>query len=133
VVDLCAKHEISATFFEIAFIMTCLHFQSMKCEVVVLEVGMGGRYDASNVISSYMSVVTSIGEYITIILLTVVLILAASCMHASIVPHIECISSIVAETNLHLYVLCVCVCVCDVVLMVALVDVIVVCWQAWIT
>lgn len=61
VVELCAKHEISATFFEIAFIMTCLHFQNMKCDVVVLEVGMGGRYDASNVINSYLSVVTSIG------------------------------------------------------------------------
>jgi len=61
VVALCAKHEISATFFEIAFIMTCLHFQNMRCDVVVLEVGMGGRYDASNVINSYLSVVTSIG------------------------------------------------------------------------
>jgi dihydrofolate synthase/folylpolyglutamate synthase len=36
----------------------------MKCDVVVLEVGMGGRFDASNVISSYMAVVTSIGRYI---------------------------------------------------------------------
>lgn len=35
----------------------------MKCDVVVLEVGMGGRFDASNVINSHLSVVTSIGEY----------------------------------------------------------------------
>ena len=65
VVDLCAEHEIPATFFEIAFIMTCLHFQSMKCDVVVLEVGMGGRFDASNVISSELSVVTSIGMFVS--------------------------------------------------------------------
>ena len=34
----------------------------MKCDVVVLEVGMGGRFDASNVVSSHLSVVTSIGK-----------------------------------------------------------------------
>ena len=41
--------------------MTCLHFRRSDCDVVVVEVGMGGRFDASNVISSRLSIVTSIG------------------------------------------------------------------------
>ena len=34
--------------------------------MVVLEVGMGGRFDASNVIASHLSVVTSIGECLAV-------------------------------------------------------------------
>ncbi len=38
------------SYFEICFALAIIHFKRMKCEWVVLEVGLGGRYDATNVI-----------------------------------------------------------------------------------
>lgn len=38
--------------FELFFILALLHFKRQKCEWVVLEVGLGGRYDATNVITN---------------------------------------------------------------------------------
>lgn len=49
---------------EFAFIMAVAltYFENAKCDLVVLETGMGGRYDATNVIDeSVVSVITSIG------------------------------------------------------------------------
>ncbi len=37
-------------YFEIFLAITLVYFQRQKCEWVVLEVGLGGRYDATNVI-----------------------------------------------------------------------------------
>lgn len=48
------------TFFEFATALACLHFAETNCEVVVMEVGMGGRLDATNVIEPVLSVVTQI-------------------------------------------------------------------------
>jgi dihydrofolate synthase/folylpolyglutamate synthase len=36
------------------------HFQNQKCEAVVLEVGLGGLLDSTNVVASDISVITSI-------------------------------------------------------------------------
>lgn len=48
--------------FEIETAMAFLLFQKKKCDFVILETGMGGRLDATNVIdSSVLSVITSIG------------------------------------------------------------------------
>lgn len=42
--------------------MAFLYFEKMKCDIVVLETGLGGRLDATNVIKkSEVSVITSIG------------------------------------------------------------------------
>lgn len=38
------------TYFEIFFAIALVYFKRQKCEWVVLEVGLGGRYDATNVI-----------------------------------------------------------------------------------
>jgi dihydrofolate synthase/folylpolyglutamate synthase len=38
--------------FEIFFVIALLYFKKLKCEWVVLEVGVGGRHDATNVISN---------------------------------------------------------------------------------
>ncbi len=38
--------------FEIFFAVALLYFKKQKCEWVVLEVGLGGRYDATNVIAN---------------------------------------------------------------------------------
>eukprot|EP00602_Paraphysomonas_sp_CaronLab_P009263 CAMPEP_0185036208 /NCGR_PEP_ID=MMETSP1103-20130426/28823_1 /TAXON_ID=36769 /ORGANISM="Paraphysomonas bandaiensis, Strain Caron Lab Isolate" /LENGTH=553 /DNA_ID=CAMNT_0027573663 /DNA_START=23 /DNA_END=1684 /DNA_ORIENTATION=+ len=61
VVSLCNDHSIPATYFEIIFIMSCLRFEAAKCDAVVLEVGVGGEWDATNVISSALAVICSVG------------------------------------------------------------------------
>ena len=38
------------SYFEICFAIALIYFKRCKCEWVVLEVGLGGRYDATNVI-----------------------------------------------------------------------------------
>ncbi len=49
------------TFFEYVTIMAFLYFQEMKVDYVVVETGMGGRLDATNVVKPEVSVITSIG------------------------------------------------------------------------
>jgi dihydrofolate synthase/folylpolyglutamate synthase len=53
--------SIKPSFFEISWVMSLLHFQKEKCDVVVVETGLGGRLDATNVITPIMSVITNIG------------------------------------------------------------------------
>ena len=48
------------TFFEVVTAIAALHFAKKKCDVVVLETGMGGRLDATNAIKSCASVITKI-------------------------------------------------------------------------
>ncbi|MDF2589729.1 MAG: hypothetical protein K0S41_3570 [Anaerocolumna sp.] len=49
------------TRFEIETAMAFLYFLEMKCDLVVLEVGLGGRLDATNVVTSTLcAVITSI-------------------------------------------------------------------------
>ncbi len=49
------------TFFEITTAMAFLHFARKKVEIAVLEVGMGGRLDATNVVRPDCTVITRIG------------------------------------------------------------------------
>ena len=48
------------TFFEIATALALQHFQKTRCEILVLETGMGGRLDATNAVQSSVSVITPI-------------------------------------------------------------------------
>lgn len=48
------------TFFEIATTLGFLHFARRRVDVAVLEVGMGGRFDSTNVCLPLLSIVTSI-------------------------------------------------------------------------
>ena len=52
--------EPHPTFFEITTALGLLHFRNERCEIVVLETGMGGRLDASNAVSPVVSVITPI-------------------------------------------------------------------------
>lgn len=53
--------EDKPTEFELISALGFLYFKEMNCDVVVLEVGMGGRYDSTNVIEkSLLSVITGI-------------------------------------------------------------------------
>lgn len=49
------------TFFELSTALGFLHFADQKVDIAVVEVGMGGRLDATNVITPLVSVITSIG------------------------------------------------------------------------
>jgi dihydrofolate synthase/folylpolyglutamate synthase len=52
----------SLSIFEVIFAIALLYFKQESVEWVVLEVGLGGKYDATNVIStSKISVITNIG------------------------------------------------------------------------
>jgi dihydrofolate synthase/folylpolyglutamate synthase len=48
------------TFFEMATAMAFAHFKDEEVDFAVLEVGLGGRLDATNVISPLVSVITSV-------------------------------------------------------------------------
>jgi dihydrofolate synthase/folylpolyglutamate synthase len=48
------------TFFEFTTAMAFLHFRESKVDVAVLETGMGGRLDATNVIDPLLCLITSI-------------------------------------------------------------------------
>lgn len=48
------------TFFEITTALGLLYFQRESCEIVVLEVGMGGRLDSTNIVRPDVAVLTSI-------------------------------------------------------------------------
>ncbi len=48
------------TFFEVVTAMAFLYFKEKKADFVVLEAGMGGRLDATNVIVPLVSVITNI-------------------------------------------------------------------------
>ncbi|MGA7828150.1 MAG: folylpolyglutamate synthase/dihydrofolate synthase family protein [Geobacteraceae bacterium] len=48
------------TFFEIVTAMAYLHFAEQGTELAVMEVGMGGRFDATNIATGLLSIITPI-------------------------------------------------------------------------
>jgi len=52
---------IELTFFEFATVMAFLHFARSRVEIAVVEVGLGGRLDATNVLLPETAVITTIG------------------------------------------------------------------------
>lgn len=50
----------SPSFFEILTAMAFLHFAAAPVDIAVLEVGMGGRLDATNIVDPLLSIVTDI-------------------------------------------------------------------------
>lgn len=69
VLQLCQENDIPATFFEITTGLAFRYFAASGVDVVVLETGLGGRLDATNVISRpALSIITSIGLEHTAIL-----------------------------------------------------------------
>ena len=60
--QLCREHDIPATFFELTTALAFSFFAQQECDVVVLETGLGGRLDATNVIQyPALTCITSIG------------------------------------------------------------------------
>ena len=57
--EICERHGL--TFFEITTLIAFELFRREKCEWVVLETGMGGRLDSTNICIPKVSVITTIG------------------------------------------------------------------------
>ena len=55
-----AANDFGLTFFEITTAMALAHFDREAVEIAVLEVGMGGRLDSTNVCQPLVSVITNI-------------------------------------------------------------------------
>ncbi len=55
-----AKLSFEPSFFEITFVLALLHFQKSKCTICVIETGLGGRLDATNIITPLLSIITNI-------------------------------------------------------------------------
>ena len=53
------KNKIS--FFEISFIMSLCYFKKKKVDYAIIEVGLGGRLDATNICNPILSCITNIG------------------------------------------------------------------------
>ncbi|MDR1517634.1 MAG: bifunctional folylpolyglutamate synthase/dihydrofolate synthase [Dysgonamonadaceae bacterium] len=66
VVDFVAKHRtafepVEPSFFELTMEMAFCYFADEKVDVAVIEVGLGGRLDSTNIISPDLSIITNIG------------------------------------------------------------------------
>ncbi len=60
-VEKCNRNGIFPTEFEVVTAAAFLYFKQKNCDIVVLEVGLGGRFDATNMIdSAEVSVITSV-------------------------------------------------------------------------
>ena len=53
--------EPHPTFFEITTALALDHFKKARCEIIVLETGLGGRLDATNALTPVVSAITPIG------------------------------------------------------------------------
>src|SRR5690348_4801484 len=54
------SEEIKPSFFELTFVMALEYFAQRKVDVAVIETGLGGRLDSTNVITPLISVITNI-------------------------------------------------------------------------
>lgn len=66
VVDFVTKHketieEVEPSFFEITVAMAFDAFANAEVDIAIIETGMGGRLDSTNVITPLLSVITNIG------------------------------------------------------------------------
>lgn len=52
---------LSPSFFEVITAMAFKYFADMEVDIAVIEVGMGGRLDCTNIITPILSVITNIG------------------------------------------------------------------------
>src|SRR5207248_6505529 len=57
---LAATDASHPTFFEVVTVMALRYFAEQKCDLVIWETGMGGRLDATNIVTPLASVITNI-------------------------------------------------------------------------
>ena len=56
-----ARGDVSLTYFEAATLAALYTFRAHQVDVQILEVGLGGRLDAVNILDADLTVITSIG------------------------------------------------------------------------
>ena len=56
------KENIEISFFEFFTVIALLYFYKQKVDIVLMEVGLGGLYDSTNIIHPIISVISSIGH-----------------------------------------------------------------------
>ena len=66
VIDFVAKHkslfeQVKPSFFEMTVALAFDYFAKEKVDIAVVEVGLGGRLDSTNIITPLLSVITNIG------------------------------------------------------------------------
>ncbi len=54
------SEEIKPSFFELTFVMALDYFDTQKVDVAIIETGLGGRLDSTNVITPLLSVITNV-------------------------------------------------------------------------
>ena len=67
VVDFVAKHQkllekVQPSFFEMTVAMAFEHFAQQKVDIAVIETGLGGRLDSTNIITPILSIITNISK-----------------------------------------------------------------------
>lgn len=55
------ENSEKVTLFELETTMALLYFYEKRCDIVVLETGLGGLYDCTNIVHPMISIITSIG------------------------------------------------------------------------
>lgn len=62
-VEACKKDwkGIQPSFFEITVAMAFDHFRNKKIDIAIIETGLGGRLDSTNIITPLLSIITNIG------------------------------------------------------------------------
>ncbi|MBL6873723.1 MAG: bifunctional folylpolyglutamate synthase/dihydrofolate synthase [Flavobacteriales bacterium] len=53
--------EIGMSFFEMTVAMAFYHFSKEKVDIAIIETGLGGRLDSTNIINPELSIITNIG------------------------------------------------------------------------
>lgn len=65
IVDFVAEHKalflrIEPSFFEVTVAMAFQYFAEQQCDIAVIETGLGGRLDSTNIITPVLSIITNI-------------------------------------------------------------------------
>ena len=60
VMDILEKNSLQINFFEITTFMALLYFVKKNPDFIFLETGLGGRYDATNVVNSKIAAITNV-------------------------------------------------------------------------
>ena len=55
------SEKINPSFFELTVVMALQYFQDQKVDIAIIETGLGGRLDSTNVINPELSIITNIG------------------------------------------------------------------------
>lgn len=55
-----ARAQVNLTYFEMTTLAALLHFKQSNLDIIILEVGLGGRLDATNIVDADLAIITTI-------------------------------------------------------------------------